>query len=946
MLTAPRATYRVQLNREFTLADAARAVPYLASLGISHLYASPLLKARAGSMHGYDVTDHRQLNPELGTPEDLKHLVVQLRDHGMGLIVDIVPNHLGVFGSENAWWLDLLENGPVAQYAPHFDIDWRPNRASLKDRLLVPVLGETYGEVLESGELKLEFDAARGEFSFHYHDHTFPIDPREYPRIFSDSAPANALDEISAADLASLLSAFAQLPARNVTTEDARNARYRDKEAHKRRLVRLMERDPAVREFIEATVTRINGTPGVAASFDALDALHDAQAYRLAYWRVAADEINYRRFFDVNSLAALRMNDPEVFRQTHALIIEWAQQRLIDGLRIDHSDGLFDPEAYFSQLRAATTPAGGPAPYVVTEKILAPHERLRESWAIDGTTGYEFGALVTGWLVDSAGEQSMTQTYAQFGGRTERFEDVAYASRKLVMRILLAPEIEALATQLDRIAQADRHTADFTRPALREAIIEVMACFPVYRTYLSERGSSPEDEREIGRAVAMARRRSIAADTSVFGFLHEVLLAKPQREVAPTQRAAMVDFAMKFQQVSAPVTAKGVEDTALYRFNRLVCLNDVGCDPRRFGLSTQAVHAENAERMRRWPRTLLATSTHDSKRSEDVRARLAVLSELPSEWRARVNRWARLNRSKRVTVNDVPAPDADDEYLIYQSLLGIWDPVVPAEQLAERLQQYAIKAAREAKRCTSWLNVDEAYEEALRRFVAKLLERRGRNAFLHDFAKFATLVSHFGHLNSLSQCLLKLTAPGTPDIYQGCERLAFALVDPDNRRRVDFDDAQQRLASLQEGLARSPREQVLRQLLDDACGGDAKLFLTSQLLRLRKQRPALFAEGRYESLSVDGDAMETYVAAFARIHEGQCVVVVVTRGSCRRMGRQSGTPLAGAWQGATVNLGELAGRGEWTEYLSGRKHAERAGSLPLDQVLSDWPLAVLLPLKG
>lgn len=936
----PRATYRLQLNSEFTLADAARTVPYLARLGISHLYTSPLLKARAGSMHGYDVTDHTQLNPELGSPDDLAHLVETLRAHSMGLIVDIVPNHLGIFGDDNQWWLDVLENGPIARAAPYFDIDWQPNRASLRNRLLVPVLGETYGAALERGEIRLHFDAARGEFSLKYHEHVFPIDPAEYPRIFTGTQPTDSLDEISAADFGSLMSSFAQLPPRNSVEEDAREARYRDKEAHKRRLVRLVERAPAVAAFVADAVARLNGQPGVPASFDALDALHEAQAYRLAYWRVAADEINYRRFFDVNSLAALRMNDAEVFRQTHALIIDWVKQGSVEGLRIDHSDGLFDPERYFSQLREATGGSADAGLYIVTEKILASHERLRKDWAVDGTTGYEFAALAAGWLVDAAGEASLTKAYEDFAGRSERFEDVAYASRKLVMRVLLAPEIEGLATQLDRIAQLDRHTADFTRPALREAIMEVMACFPVYRTYISERGASAEDEREIERAIAMARRRSLAADTSVYGFLREALLATHPRAGKAVQ-AAMIDFAMKFQQVCAPVTAKGVEDTALYRFNRLVCLNDVGCDPRRFGVSTQAVHIANGERARTWRRSMLGTSTHDSKRSEDVRARLAVLSELPSHWRRHSSRWARFNRSKRAIVDEEPAPNPDDEYLMYQTLLGLWDPSAAASDLVPRLQDYAIKAAREAKRATSWLNVSEPYEDALRTFAARLLERPGRSAFLRDFEQLAQSVSYFGQLNSLAQLLLKLTAPGVPDFYQGCEHAVFTLVDPDNRQRVDFDRAAARLEALRDRLANTVRPQLLAELLAQGPGGDAKLYMTMQMLQLRAEMPALFAEGSYEPLSVTGEGNDIYVLAFARMLDDQGIIVVITRGACSRMNGELAAPIGGIWRDAVLQLSEGVKPTQWLECLSDRPVTVTPDGLPLAEVLANWPFAVL-----
>lgn len=952
----PRATYRVQLNHEFTFADATRIVAYLAELGISHLYTSPLLKARPGSMHGYDVTDHTQLNPELGTQDDFEQLIATLHSHGMGLLVDIVPNHLGIMGSDNQWWLDVLENGPAAQFAGYFDIDWRPNRASLRDRLLVPVLGDPYGTVLERGEIQLHFDAARGEFSLRYHEHCFPIDPREYPRIFNNQG-APPLDELSAADLESLLNSLGRLPPRNVVTEASRVERYRDKEVHKRRLVRLIERDPAVLTWIDTVIAAINGVVGDPGSFDALDALHEAQAYRLAYWRVAADEVNYRRFFDVNSLAALRMNDPEVFSATHALIAGLIAAGSIDGLRIDHSDGLYDPERYFQELRrcvAQADPADRPF-YIVTEKILAQHERLPETWPIQGTTGYEFAALATGWLVDAAGERTLSRTYRHFVERVQTFDDIAWQSRKLVMRISLAPEVEGLATQLDRLAQLDRHTADFTRPALREAIMEVIACFPVYRTYISERGVTEEDQRIVDRAVRIARKRSLASDVSVFDFLREVLLVGSGREVAAPRRAAMLEFAMKFQQVTAPVTAKGVEDTALYRFNRLVCLNEVGSDPRRFGVSTQAVHQENAERARRWRDSMLATSTHDTKRSEDVRARIAVLSELPDLWKQHLARWSRLNRGKRVQANDATAPDRDDEYLIYQTLLGIWQPGTPVPEQIDRLQAYIVKAAREAKRATSWLNPDSEYENALGAFVASLLDTPRQSAFLHDFAKLSELTSYFGHLNSLAQIVLKLASPGVPDIYQGNEASVFALVDPDNRQPANFDEAARGLDMLQQRLRDEPRMKLVEDLLAQGYDGSGKLYVTLMLLTLRRERPQLFALGSYTALTVSGEYKE-HVLAFSRTHESQRVIVIVSRWACRLMKAVRAPPVGDVWGDTRIELDvgsnnepDIGVGRQWpaealTELFSGRAveiEAERRCIRVVDAFAS-LPFAVLM----
>jgi len=895
----PRATYRVQVNREFTFDAATRIVPYLARLGISHLYVSPILKARAGSMHGYDVVDHTQLNPELGTEAAFDRLVATLHAHEMGLIVDIVPNHLGIMGNDNEWWLDVLENGPAAQSACNFDIDWHPLRASLRNRVLVPILGDSFGTVLERGELKVEFDAARGSFNVRYYEHSFPLDPREYPGLFEgmfDSADRSLPPEHpDRADFESLLTGFANLPPRDDDSAEARTIRYRDKEAHKRRLVRLIERSPAVRERIDRAIERVNGKVGDPRSFDALDRLLDAQAYRLAYWRVAVDEINYRRFFDVNDLAALRINEPSVFEQTHKLIFQMIESGKIDGLRIDHSDGLFDPMEYFERLQRRFGANAGDKPlYVITEKILAAHERLPTQWQVHGTTGYDFVALANGWLVNAEHEAALTRQYRRFTGVGDSFDDIAYLAKKLVMRTSLAAEIEVLATQLDRIAQLDRHTSDFTRASMRDAIVETIARFPVYRTYVSARGVSDEDRRIVQWAVNVARANGSETELTIFDFLRDVLLGDAAVGRPESHALAMLEFAMKFQQVTAPVMAKGVEDTAFYRYNRLICVNEVGADPRRIAFSNAAVHHENLERLRSWPHSMLATSTHDTKRSEDARARIAVLSEVPGLWQRHLVRWSRLNRSKRRSLESGNAPSRNDEYLIYQTLLGIWSPHETSDTLIERLQAYVVKAAREAKRATSWMNPNAQYEDGIRAFAARLLENPEQNAFLHDFSALAEVVTYFGHLNSLAQTVLKLTSPGVPDFYQGTEALSFALVDPDNRRAVDFAANERTLVEISRlGTAE------IASAFDTPHANGAKLLVTWRLLQLRKQHPALFAHGSYEALHTGGTRKD-HVLAFARTQGGVTIVVVLAKWLAQLMGAERALPVGEVWSDTTI----------------------------------------------
>ncbi len=676
----PRATYRLQLNHDFTFTRATAIVPYLAALGISHCYISPCLKARPGSMHGYDIVDHNSFNPEIGTAEEFDRFVEALHRHDMELIMDIVPNHMGVMGSDNAWWLDVLENGEASIYASFFDIDWQPLKEELNGKVLVPVLHDHYGAVLESGELKLVFDSARGEFSIQYREHRFPVNPREYPRILLRCADslAGKLGERNAdlLEFQSLITAFGHLPGRQETSSDLIVERNRDKEIHKHRLAELCARCPEIDECIIPAVERINGNPADPASFENLHELIKAQAFRLANWRVAADDINYRRFFDINDLAGIRMESETVFEATQRLVLRLMAESKVDGLRLDHPDGLYDPAQYFERLKrsiALATKSDNGVHYVVIEKILIGSERLPAGWAVCGTTGYDFANLVNGLFVEPAGLMPLERIYRNFTNEQIYFEDLAYRCRKLIMRVALASELNLLANHLTRIALSKRRTCDFTLNSLRDALTEVVASFPVYRTYVSPSGVSEEDARYIRLAIASSKWRSPAADTSIFDFISDVLLTRIADGQDPAYRAAVTTFAMKFQQFTSPVMAKGLEDTAFYRYNRLVSLNDVGSNLHRFGITTTEFHAANQERLRCSPHTMLATSTHDSKRSEDVRARLNVLSEISALWALRVREWRRFNRNhKRRLVNDQTAPSPNDEYLLYQTLVGTW----------------------------------------------------------------------------------------------------------------------------------------------------------------------------------------------------------------------------------------------------------------------------------
>lgn len=883
----PTATYRLQLNRNFTFRDATEIVSYLSDLGVSHCYVSPYLRARTGSMHGYDIIDHNSLNPEIGTPEDYERFVAELHRQGMGQILDIVPNHMGIMGSDNAWWLDVLENGEASDYAQFFDIDWHPIKPELQDKVLVPILANQYGIVLEAGDLKLSFDVERGEFSISYHEHRFPLDPVEYASILNFRGEwlqekLGASDD--ALELQSIATAFSHLPGRRGLTAEQRAERNREKEVQKRRLAALCARSSEIADFLFANVAAANGRPGDPNTYDTLHELIKAQAYRLAQWRVAADDINYRRFFDINDLAALCTENDAVFTATHQLVLELIAQGKVDGLRVDHPDGLYDPAKYFHQLKERITQ--GPQPhdetYIVAEKILTRKERLRKNWGIDGTSGYEFSNLVNGLFVNRATADKMQRIYRSFCGRMPDFTEQSYRCRKLILSVVLASELNVLANLLARIALSDRHTCDFTLNSLRRALAEIIASFPVYRTYVSCRGVSSEDRSYIEEAVAAGRKRSHAADLSVFDFIRSALLIEVDGHESQWYKRAVTRFAMKFQQVTAAVMAKGVEDTAFYRFNRLISLNEVGGDPEKFGTSIEDFHRANQERLNCWPHSMLSSSTHDSKRSEDVRARVDVLSEIPAEWRLRLRSWQQWNREKKRAIEGRAAPAQNDEYLLYQTLVGTWPSHICDEaawsKFSERIEQYMLKAAREAKEHTNWTNPNPEYEAALTEFTRAVLERNPQNLFFKDFSEFHRRIARCGSFNSLSQCLLKLTSPGVPDIYQGNELWELSLADPDNRRPVNYAERKEQLVEQLrlDGQPSQALREYVRGLVTNLDDGRCKLFVTSKTLRTRRAETALFQRGTYAPLTVSG-SRAAHIVAFAREYEGRIAVVAAPR---------------------------------------------------------------------
>lgn len=906
----PASTYRVQLSPGFGFNQAKDLVPYLSALGITDCYVSPILAPRPGSTHGYDVCDHNKLNPALGTDEEFRAFCIALQERSMGLVLDFVPNHMGVDPQANLQWRSVLENGPSSPFANFFDIDWTPVKAELRNKVLLPVLGDQYGNVLESGKLQICFED--GSFSLQYADLDFPLNPRQARLVLThrlDHLRESAGDgNAELRELLSILFHLDHIPPFFETAPEMVEERDREKSIATQRLAALVASSQRIRDHVENNIREFNGTVGSPHSFDLLHKLLDEQPYRLSYWTTAVHEINYRRFFDINELAGIRMEDAAVFHATHTLLRDLTQQKMVTGLRLDHVDGLFNPRQYFADLQEFCAPEDGPL-YVVVEKILSEGESLRTDWDIHGTTGYEYLNDVAGVFVDPAGGASLRKLYGRFAGRSDRFADLVYESKKLIVATSMASELNLLAHELNRISESDRRYRDFTLDSLQEGLREVVACFPVYRSYITLEGHDGYDKSVVDAAVADALRRNPVLEPSMFAFIRSMLLPVKTAEIPKEDYERRVKFAMKFQQYTGPVQAKGVEDTAFYRYAPLISLNEVGGEPARFGRTVDEFHLANRRRREYWPLSILSTATHDTKRGEDARCRISVLSEIPEEFRRALFRWARANAGLKRTVRDIQAPDRADEYLYYQSLLGAWPAdlqELPGADFIDRMRNYMRKAIKEEKIHSSWIHPNVEYDEAVSEFVRRTLSGAEGRRFLRVFLPFQQRIARAGMVNSFAQLILKIMSPGVPDFYQGAELWDLNLVDPDNRRPVDFALRSSMLKEIEPLLSENTgpehRIDLLHSLLRDWQNGKLKLACTARVLNLRRRLRDLFLYGDYVPLAAHGEKGQ-HVIAVGRQHGPDVVMAIVPRLAARLSSDESPIPVGpGCWQDTAIEL--------------------------------------------
>ncbi len=997
----PVSIYRLQFNEYFRFTDAKTIVPYLHKLGISDIYSSPYFKAREGSLHGYDIVEPNALNPQIGTEEEYLELIAKLRKYKMGQMLDIVPNHMCIQSKDNAWWMDILENGRSSIYAEYFDIDWNPVKKEMKNKVLLPILGDRYGRVLENQELQLEF--REGTFFVTYYDQVLPVRPKTYDMILThkiDALKTELREENpDLSEFLSILTALKNLPAHTVRDMQKIRERNREKEVIKKRLWGLYKKSHGIQAFIDGNLSVFNGTKGDPESFDLLDSLLNEQVYRLSFWRVATEEINYRRFFDINDFAAVRMEKRAVFQSWHRRVFSFIRRGYVTGLRVDHPDGLHNPLEYFQRLQRncflqlrlgylksvqhsipeniienvkeeipslddtdsalldiagaydeilSSDPDYKPF-YIVGEKILIKDERMPKDWPIFSTTGYVFLNTLNGIFIRAENARSFTNIYERFTKMRVNFQDIVYEKKKLIMEVAMSSEINTLGHHLNKLSEKNRHTRDFTLNSLTAAIIEVIAFFPVYRTYITQDGVDDRDLRYIEFAVSKAKRKNAVISSSIFDFLKDILLLNYPEGFEESDKREWTDFVMRFQQLTGPVMAKGFEDTVCYVYNRFISLNEVGGSPDRFGTSLEAFHGKNIERLKYWPQALITTSTHDTKRSEDVRSRINVLSEIPDEWRKSIISWKKINRKKKPLVDGQRVPDSNEEYHLYQTLIGSWPtgeiPEGEYELFVKRIKDYMLKAMREAKVNTSWINPNALYEDACMIFVDLILSTVKDNQFLKEFNIFREKTTWYGMLNSLSQVLLKIASPGVPDFYQGTELWNFSLVDPDNRRPVDYRQRMEMIDHLKRREKEIPLSALAKSLMADMENGMVKLYLIYKTLCYRRGKRELFERGEYLPLEVMGEKAEN-VCAFARRIGNERTIIAVPRFFASLIREPRGFPVGKEVWGESRLVVAIADQGAryrniFTDEIVSAEEYNDATALRLSEVFSHFPVALI-----
>ncbi len=924
----PTATYRLQFNPSFGFVKVKALLPYLEKLGISTLYASPIFKARKGSPHGYDIIDPTSLNPELGNQNEFEDLVNEVHARSMTWLQDIVPNHMA-FDSQNFMLMDVFEKGAASPFFDLFDIDWARPEANMKGKIIAPFLGAFYEQCLVKGEIKLGYD--RQGLHVRYYDHRFPLKLQSYEDVLThnekDFVRENQGDIKKLREIIDFFSSLKGASSLNLPDEQRDNINH-----IKEDLWNLYQGSESVSQYINSVLDAYNGTPGAPGEFDLLHSLLMEQHYRLCFWKVATEEINYRRFFNINELICVRVEKEEVFQKVHVLIFNLVHEDRFDGLRIDHIDGLYNPTEYLQRVRSRI-----PSTYLVVEKILEMNEELPDTWEIQGTTGYDFLTYVNNLLCRRENESHFTKIYNLSTKQRSTYTELLTEKKRLIIGKHMAGEIEILARMLKEIAGGFREGIDITMYGLKRALVEVMTHFPVYRTYITGDRLSDVDTHHIHHAVGEAKRE-------VKGLLHELefiekfLLLDLHKTLAPDERTKWLDFVMRFQQFTGPLMAKGFEDTLLYTYNRLISLNEVGGSPDVFGISLKHFHDFNKRRALMWRHSLNATSTHDTKRSEDVRARINVLSEIPEEWQRQVKKWSQLNRKHKKRKNGRAIPDKNDEYFLYQTLVGVYPfQKYDHDRFVERMREYIIKAVREAKHYTAWIKPDKEYEESYIAFLRAILRQGDSNEFLSAFNPFQRKIAFYGVINSLAQTLLKMTSPGIPDFYQGSELWNLALVDPDNRRPVDFDT---RILFLEEIIAKAEEDRgyLIRELLNNYGDGKVKLFLIYRTLLARKKLHTLFQQGDYIPIYATGRFKE-HVVAFLREYDSQTALIVVPRFVTSLSGEAT-FPLNEIWDTTCLELPD-GYTGKWVDLLTGLE-IDAASKIFLSKVLSLFPVSLLV----